>query len=181
MSRFQTLMHETYLAHKNFKDKLRKWEINDKNLRSEPKLVAVARNVFFQQLDLLYSLKIEPLERKFKETPSSTIDELIEFLSIDIAAHRCGYAKEVFLQWLKKYEFSTEEIEKFQQLALKVCEMNSFRREFRRWCRLMIKIADADFILRLRRLLKSDNHYAQIKSKWMIEMIQRHRADLCKI
>ena len=179
-------MQESFVANQNFKNEWKDWrngKLDKKKLRGlkanvEPKSVADARNLFFQKNDLLYSSKIEPLERKFKENPIVAVDEVIEFLSVDITAFRCGYAKEVFLHWLKQIELSLKEIEQLQRLAIEVCETGSFRREFRRWCRLMIKLADGKFVINLQILLKSENHFTRIKSKWMIEAIQKHRLDL---
>lgn len=184
MSGYRDLMQEAYLAHRNFKDEWNNWRSGKlkkaKKTKGnvEPESVANARNNFFQKLNVLYDSKIYPLEKKFRDNPKSAIDELIEFLSIDITAHRCGYAKEVFLQWLKNIELTSKEIEQFQQVAIKVCETDNVRREFRRWCRLMIKLADEEFVLKLKHLLESEDRYSQMKSKWMIDLIQKHRADL---
>lgn len=179
-------MQEAYLAHRNFKDEWNNWQSGKlkKTKKSsgnvEPESVRNARNNFFQKLDALYSSKLEPLEKKFRANPKSAIDELVEFLSVDITAFRCGYAKEVFLQWLKHTELTSKEIKQFQQIAIKMCETNNVRREFRRWCRLMIKLADVDFVAELKSLSESENHLARIKSKWMIKLIQKHRTDLKK-
>lgn len=181
---YQELMRETYSAHKNFKDEWSDWSNGklkkDKKSKGnvEPESVTKARNEFFRKLDVLYSLKIEPLEKKFRDDPHSATAELIEFLSVDIPAFRCGYAKEVFLQWLKNVELTTGEIKQFQQVALKMCETNNVRREFRRWCRLMIKLADEDFVLKLKSFVKSDELFTQLKAKWMLELIEKHRTDL---
>lgn len=177
---YQELMQEAYLAHRDFKDKWKKWEYVDKKLKVEPKAVTDARNKFFQKLDSLYVTKISPLELKFKENPNSVVDELIEFLSVDITAHRCGYAKGIFLQWLKNVELTADEIKQFQEAALKVCQTNNVRREFRRWCRLMIKLADEEFVSNLKILVKSDEFFTRLKSKWMLELIEDHRTDLRK-
>ena len=183
---YQSLMQETYLAHEDFKKEWKDWR--NGNLKKdkkgtgclEPVKVTAARDNFDHKLDALYGSKIEPLEKKFLDNPKSAMDELIEFLSTDITAFRCGYAKEIFLQWLKNTEISAKEIKQLQQVAIKMCETNNVRREFRRWCRLAIKLADKEFILELMQLLKSENVYTRIKSRWMIELIQKHRLDLRK-
>ncbi len=110
-------MREASLAHKSFKQewsdwrngKLKKHKKTKGNV--EPESVTKARNDFNQKLDLLYSLKIGPLKKKFRDNPHSATAELAEFLSVDIPAFRCGYAKEVFLQWLKNVELTAGEIE----------------------------------------------------------------------
>lgn len=181
---YQTLMQESYLAHKQFKDELKLWQSGKtkKNKRAkgnaEPESVKDARNNFLLKIDNLYGLKIEPLEVKFRQNPKRAFDELIEFLSVDIAAFRCGYAKECFLRWLKNTELSSTEVVRLQQVAIKMCETDNVRREFRRWCRLMIKLADAEFVQQLESLLQNENKFTRLKSKWMIELIQKHRIDL---
>jgi hypothetical protein len=184
---YQTLMQETYLAHENFKDVWEKWrngklkKINKAKRIAEPEIVTDARNKFHQKVNVLYGSRIEPLEVKFRRSPKLAFDELIEFLSVDITAFRSGYAKEIFLQWLKNTELSSKEIIQLQEVGLKMCQTDNVRREFRRWCRLMIKLADLDFIKKLEGLLESENKFTRLKSKWMIQLIQKHRLDLIKI
>lgn len=160
---YQNLMQEAYLAHENFKNEWK--DLRDGKLKKdkkakgslEPESVTKLRDDFFQKLNVLYGTKIEPLEKKFRDDPILAMEELIEFLSVDIPAFRCGYAKEVFLQWLKNTELSSKEIKQIQQIALKMCETDNVRREFRRWCRLMIKLADVNFVLKLKNISKSKN------------------------
>ena len=173
-------------AHKSFRNEWENWRNGKlkKNKKepgnAEPRSVTEARNVFFQKLEALYDLKIYPLEQRFREDPQAATGEIIEFLAIDIPAFRCGYAKEFFLQKLKKTDLSAAETEELRQIAIKYCETDSIRREFRRWCRLMIKIADARFVAELEKKLESDNDFARLKSRWMLELIDKHRKDLRK-
>ncbi|MGI8788064.1 MAG: hypothetical protein ACR2HG_09920 [Pyrinomonadaceae bacterium] len=184
---YQNLMQEAYLAHENFKNEwknLRDGKLKkDKKAKGslEPESVTKLRDDFLQKLNVLYGTKIEPLEKKFRDDPILAMEELIEFLSVDIPAFRCGYAKEVFLQWLKNTELSSKEIKQIQQIALKMCETDNVRREFRRWCRLMIKLADVNFVLKLKNISKSKNLFPRIKSKWMLEMIEQQRLDLRRL
>lgn len=177
-------MQEVYLAQKNFKDAWDKWrngKLKKKKRASrniEPESVTKARDNFHQKLNFLYVSKIYPLEKKFQNDSKSSIAEVVEFLSVDIPAFRCGYEKEIFLQWLKHTELNLREVEQFQQIAVKICEANNVRREFRRWCRLMVKLADADFVFKLQNLSQSESLYIRLKSKWMLELIQKHRMDL---
>lgn len=177
-------MEEAYLSHKAFNKEWNDWRSGklkrDKKIKGdlEPESVKNARDEFFRKIDLLYSLKLEPLEKKFRDDPHSAISEVGEFLSTDIPAHRCGYAKEIFLQWLKSAKLTTNEIAMLQQIAMKTCETDNVRREFRRWCRLMIKLADEEFILNLKSLMKSDKLFTRLKSRWMFDSIRKHRSDL---
>ncbi len=42
----------------------------------------------------------------------------------------------------------------------------------------MIKLADQDFVNKLKALSNSSNRYAQIKAKWLLGKILHHRKDL---
>jgi hypothetical protein len=181
---YHQLMKESYLAHKFFKNEWADWR-NGRLKKSkalngnvEPESVTKARNEFLQRNDELFVLKLYPLEKNLRENPHSAFAELVEFLSVDVAAFRCGYAKEVFLQRLKQIELTASETKEVQQIALKMCETENVRREFRRWTRLMIKLADEQFVFKLEKLVISDNYFAKLKAKWMIEMIQKHHSDL---
>jgi hypothetical protein len=187
MSDFVNPMRELHGAHRNFKSEWRRWQNGEikrkekKELKGlEPESVSLARDKFYESLENLYQTKIYPLESKFCTDPQIAVDEVIEFLSVDIPAFRCGYAKEIFLSDLKKVSLSPEQKQRILQVTLEVCEAFNFRREFRRWCRLMIKLADREFVEKLTQLSKSTNRYAAIKSKWMLETIFRHRKDLAQ-
>lgn len=177
-------MQKSLTAHQNFKNVWRDWrsgKLKDaKGVKphTEPKSVREARNKFLAANDELFNLRIEPLEKRFKVDASESLDEVLEFLSIDLSAFRCGYAKEFFLKWLKQTNFSVNEIEKIKSLIIEVCETKSFRREFRRWCRLAIKIADENFVERLQKVTKDENHFARVKSRWILEAIRQNRLDL---
>ena len=179
-------MQEVYAAHQKFTTDFYDWwnkspEKNKKpGERLEPESITRARDEFFLKHDALFGRKIEPLEKKFREDPNSAIDELMEFLAVDIPAFRCGYAKEVFLQELKKVELSAADAEKLKQIAIKYCETQNVRREFRRWCRLMVVFADERFVSRLEGNLESDNRCARFKSRWMLNLIKQQRVELRK-
>ncbi len=184
---YKELMQNSFAAHQKFKEVWSLWKsgkLKDaKGIKphSEPKSLSDARNLFSEQNDLLYASKIYPLEQKFNNNYKAALNEVIEFLSVDIMAFRCGYAKEVFLQRLKVVEFSETETEKLRNLIIYICETKSFRREFRRWCRLAVKVADKDFVIKLQKLSICDNHFAKVKSDWMLRMIKQNRIDLRKI
>ena len=104
---YKELMQNSFATHQKFKEVWNLWKsgkLKDaKGIKphTEPTLVSDARNLFFEQNDLLYTQKLEPLEQKFNVNHKDSLDEVIEFLSVDITAFRCGYAKEVFLQRLQ--------------------------------------------------------------------------------
>jgi len=188
MSDYRELMRELHQAHQEFKKEWNDWRngkvkpTEKKKLKKlkgrEPEAVTVARDKFYIALNRLYDTQLAPLEIAFRENPSSAADDVIEFLSVDITAHRCGYAKEWFLTKLKSVELTIARQQKLQQIALDLCESHSFRREINYWSRLMIKLADQDFVNKLNVLSNSSNRYAQIKAKWLLDKILHHRKDL---
>ena len=188
MSSYSELMRELHKANQDFKKEWNEWRngkikpTEKKKLKKlkgrEPESVTIARDKFWDALNLLYDTKLAPLEIAFRENPSFAADEVIEFLSVDITAHRCGYAKECFLTKLKSIELTNNQKLKLQQTALALCESYNFRREMNYWSRLMIKLADIDFVNELKTLSNSSNRYAQIKAKWFLKKILHHRKDL---
>jgi hypothetical protein len=188
MNDFEVLMRELHKAHRNFQNEWRRWCASELTRKEKQELIShevesvtIARNMMLAALDKLFDTKIYPLESELRTNPQSAADKIIEFLSVDIPAFRCGYAKEFLLARLKYIELNPAQKQRLRQIALNTCEAYNFRREFRRWCRLMIVLADRDFTERLINLTKSGNRYAQIKSKWMLDTIFRHRKDLTAI
>ncbi len=181
-------MRELHKAHREFKKEWNDWrnekikptekEKLNKLKGRESEAVSIARDKFYVALNRLYDTQLQPLEIAFRENPLSAADDVIEFLSVDITAHRCGYAKEWFLTKLKSVELKTSQKLKLQQTALDLCESYNFRREINYWSRLMIKLADQNFINKLNALSNSSNRYAQIKAKWLLDKILHHRKDL---
>lgn len=188
MSSYRELMRDLHEANREFKDEWNDWwnkkikPTEKKKLKKlkgrEPESVTVARDKFYVALNRLYEMQLAPLAIAFRENPSSSADDVIEFLAVDITAHRCGYAKEWFLTKLKSVELTSSQKLKLQQIALNLCESYYFRREINYWSRLMIKLADKDFVNKLNALSNSSNRYAQIKAKWLIDKILHHRKDL---
>ncbi len=185
MNNYRELMRGLHKAHQEFKKEWNDWRngklkpAEKKKLKGrEPESVIVARDEFYIALNRLYGTQLEPLEIAFRENPSTVADDVIEFLSVDITAHRCGYAKEWFLTKLKSVELTDTQKLKLQQIALDLCESYSFRREINYWSRLMIKLADQDFVNQLNTLANSTNRYTQIKAKWLLTKILHHRKDL---
>ena len=183
MSRYRESMLEVYVAHQRFRKKWDDWQAgrrpaSRKEWGAEPASVTAARDEFRARTNFLYQTKLDPLAARFRAAPRDAFDEALEVLTADVPAFGTGYAKEVFLQKLKAARLSPAEAERLRAAALAVCEAPTLRREFRRWCRLMIVFADAAFAARLGGLIRSENRYARIKARWMRSAILRQRTDL---
>jgi len=188
MSDYRQMMHELYEAHQNFKKEWDDWR-NAKIKPTEKKKfkksrgleaenVSIARDKFLDALNRLFDTKLAPLEIKSNETPLKAVDEIIEFLSVDIPCHRCGYVKETFLTKLKSVFLTFEQQKQLQQIALDLCRNPRYRREFGDWARLMVKIADQLFIGEMNKLSENSDEKIRATSKWMKNKIAANRKDL---
>ncbi len=153
-SSYSKLMQDAVDAHCHFKNEWNTWRRRPEG-PFEPASVQKARNRFLEAADLLYQIKLEPLDLGFHERPNDFFDELCTFLEADITAFRCGYAKELFLQRLKGIPLKERQRNRLREIALRYCRSATVRREFRRWCRLMVKLADDGFVNRLRLMTRS--------------------------
>lgn len=185
MSKYRESMQAAHKANLDFKKEWNDWRsgrikpAEKRKLKGrEPESVTATRDKFWDALNRLYNTRLIPLEIAFLENPLTYADDVIEFLSVDVTAHRSGYAKEWFLKKLKSVELTDAQRLELQQVALDLCENSKFRREINYWSRLMIKVADKDFVNKLNAAANSSNHYARIKAKWFLDKILHHRKDL---
>ena len=185
MSDYRHLMENLYLAHQSFHRHWNEWQNGSlpqkvkKQLKGhEPESVTVARNKMLDALNLLFNTKLAPLEIKFRENPESAVDEIIEFLSIDIPAFRCGYAKEQFLKRLKSVPLKSFQQQKLREIALDLLSRPHYRREIGAWSRLMIALADQSFIEELENLSESSDEMIRQRAKRVRDKIFQHRTNL---
>src|SRR5687768_11372762 len=103
--RLRALMQELHDAHRHFRQEWDKWWGN--GVKSpEPDKVKKARDRFWDALNRLFDEQLEPLHSSFKSDREKTVDAVIDFLEIDVPAHRCGYEKEKYLRKLKAVTLS---------------------------------------------------------------------------
>ncbi len=172
---FSPLVKSLYSADRNFKETLKKFGHGFR--KTEPKEITEARNIFRKAFENLFN-ELEKYEKDFLAGDSEAIDSIINFLEIDIPAFRCGYAKEKYFRKLKSLSLNENQKERIYNLAYNLCQSDSYRREFRDLVRLMIKIADADFIQKLKTLEEKSDDIVKFKIKIMSETILQNREDL---
>lgn len=148
---YRELMQASYEAHREFKDAWKK--LSQKRAKKKGPDVDVARDLFFVAHNRLWDQKLEPLQERFAADPMGSIDEIIDFLETDIPAFRCGYLKEFFLRHIKSLPFDQAQEERLKSAALELCRNAQHRRELRDWARLMTRLADAEFIDDLERII----------------------------
>jgi hypothetical protein len=183
MSQYRKLMNELHNAHQDFKKQWNDWRNGKLSHKEklelkgkEPNSVTLARDKFRKYLSILLDTKLAPLKIKFSQNPVEAIDEVIEFLSVDIPAFRCGYAKEKFLTKLKSAPLTDAQKEKLQQIALDLVTNPQYRRELGDWARLMIKLADKPFLQKLAEI--NANSDIRLKANRMTDKILQNRKDL---
>lgn len=109
---------------------------------------------------------------------SQDIDEILDFLEIDIPAYRLGYQKEIFYRQLKTEILTSGQITRLSSIVCSLCAAPHYRREFRPAIGLMTKLADESFIGRILELADSDSEYAQRKAVRLLTTILSQRKDL---
>lgn len=169
-SQYRQLMQASYEAHREFKDAWKRRA--DKRAPN----VDSAREAFASAHGRLWHQKLEPLQERFATDPIGQIDEIIEFLETDILAFRCGYLKEFFLRHIKQITFNQSQRSRLMEAALKLCSNNDHRRELRDWARLMILLADVEFVEALEKITKE--HEESADAEFMLRILLENRSDL---
>jgi hypothetical protein len=176
-NRFLEPMQNLYVAHRNFK---KAWatqhraKLKDK----KPLEVDLTRNKFWDALNLLFQTKLAPLRQTFLTDSISAIDDVIDFLAVDIPAFRCGYEKEWYLRRLKSLPLNEAQKARLKTIALDLARKPDYRREFYDWAKLMIVLADENFIAELQPLLESSDEFVRKKVERMMKVILENRKDL---
>lgn len=140
--------------------------------------VDLTRNKFCEALNLLFQTELEPLRQTFLSDSVAAVDEVIDFLSVDIPAFRCGYEKEWYLRRLKSLPLTENQKERLKNIALDLCRKPAYRREFPDWARLMIMLADETFVDELQALLESPDLFVRKKADRVLKIIPENRKDL---
>jgi hypothetical protein len=76
---------------------------------------------------------------------------------------------------LKSFELATDQIKRLKNIALAMCISQSYRREFTALSRLMIKLADQEFIQQLQHMMNSESGLIKKKSLIMFDIIINNR------
>ncbi len=130
------------------------------------------------QLKFFYGTVLGPLADSFLAGKTHAIDEVLNFLEVDVPAFRTGYSKEWYYRKLKRLDLNPAQIERLRTIALHRCASPEYRREDSELRRLMIRLADMGFLQRVLDLPdRNDPHIAR-KKKLMIGVILLGRKDL---
>ncbi len=172
---YSGLMKQSLQAHKAFRGACDEIGLGGAE-NKESAAVTKAREEFLHANNELWSKLLYPLQNKFNIDRSSAIDEVMDFLEVDIPAFRCGYLKEYFLEHLKSVDLTDIQKKRLSDVALRLCESDTVRREFRRWVNLMRPLADGEFVLQLHKVI-SANHQNRA-AKLMLDGVLKNRLRL---
>lgn len=174
----RALMQELFDAHRAFRGEWDKWWGAGGKRNVEPEIVKSSRDRFLRALNRVFDERLEPVWVSFATDPVHATNNVIDFLEIDIPAHRCGYVKEKYLRKLKSTELSETQKERLKQAALALVSRGKFRREFRDWSRLMIVLADETFVRELRGAIRPLDAAAARYGERMLKTVLENRPDL---
>lgn len=149
-----------------------------KSKEKKPSEVDLTRNKFWDELNLLFQTKLDPLRQAFLTDSLAAVDDVIDFLAVDIPAFRCGYEKEWYLRRLKSLPLDEAQKARLKTIALDLARRSDYRREFYDWAKLMIVLADKTFVAELQPLLESSDEFVRKKVERMIKVILENRKDL---
>jgi hypothetical protein len=176
-NRLRELMQNLYDAHQTFhkawaKGQAASWK------GKEPLDVSTSRDKFWDALNLLFQAKLDPLRQAFLTNRVDAVNDVIDFLAIDIPAFRCGYEKEWYLRRLKSLPLNDAQKARLKTIALDLARKPDYRREFYDWAKLMIVLADETSVDGLESLLESPNEFVRKKAERMLTVILQNRKDL---
>jgi hypothetical protein len=118
-----------------------------------------------------------PFEEFLTGNPKA-IDTFLDFCEVDKPAFHVGYMKEWIFRQLRYLPLSERQQQRLRDLSLYYTSLPQYRREAAYLNRVMIKLADKDFVERLRNISQSDNVYVGAKAERLLEKLRPHRKDL---
>jgi hypothetical protein len=177
---YAELLNELQKADTEFKKAFKEigsWRSRDKaaTAKAQKKL-----DEFHKQLHIFFGEYLQPLSNRLLAGDLKAVDDLMEFLVVDVPVFRTGYIKEWYYRKLKKLSLSEAQIQKLREIAINRCISTEHRREDSELRRLMIKLADAEFLKRVAELPDSLNPHVRRRRMLMIEVVVRGRVDLQK-
>jgi len=170
-------MQNVYDAHllstKAFRE-IGSWKCKDE------KAVAKARKLLeaFKEHQKALDARLTPLTETIRPGNEHAIDEALGFLAVDILAFGCGYAKEKCYRRLKHVKLSPSQIGKIKEIALSRCASNEYRREDAELRRLIVKIADVEFLEKIAAIAAHDGSRVAGHKERMIRAVLDGRKDL---
>ncbi len=105
----------------------------------------------------------QDLRQAVKRADMSIFEGLIEFLEDDPRTFGSGYSKERIWKYIKRYELSSNDIERLEKAALHYL-FRPMSREFRYMCQKMCRIASDKFWKNVKSYLDSDDEIIKLNA-----------------
>jgi hypothetical protein len=175
---YRELLEAIQDANRSFKNafhEIGSWRSRDARGVAKARL---ALDKFHESMKPLFADRLALISKRLASGDLSFVDELIEFLSADIAAFRVGYAKERYYRQLKKLPLTEVQSEKLREIALARCASGEYRREDSELRRLMIRLADWDFLCRVHAIPSKPQSRIEGHKMRMMQVVLRNRQDL---
>jgi len=167
-------VHDAHVLSKEALREIGSWKSKDE------KGVAKARKLLdtFKEHSKSLDVRITPLINALRPGNEHVIDEILEFLAVDVLAFGCGYAKEKCYRRLKHVELSPSQAGRIKDIALKRCASNEYRRDDTELRRLIAKIADLEFLEKIAAIPAHDGSRVAGHKERMIRAVFDGRKDL---
>lgn len=168
-------MKAAYEAHSHFKNL---WKRSYPfRTGAEPAEVTIARDEFYRKHDQLFEA-LKTYAAEFFQAKPGSVDAILDFVEVDLPAFRTGYVKEKIYRKLKSMSLEPQQVERPASIALAQCDSDRYAREFRQLIRLMIKLADKEFVSKLAGKMNSTHGIVRFKTQRMLTAILDNREDL---
>lgn len=122
----------------------------------------------------LYVSEIDPFLRRVYEDSEYTCDEQLEFvicfLEVDPIFFRSGYIKEEILRKIKRAKLTKNQMNRLRNILIQAVKDRGSR-EYKAYCRLAIRIADANLISSLESIFRNNEGALKSRAKLMLQYV----------
>src|SRR6266481_1432474 len=174
---YRELMQNVHDAHALSKEAFREigsWKSKDEKAVAKARKLLEEFNEQYRALDV----RLTPLVNTIRSGNEYLVDEVLEFLAVDVLAFRCGYAKGKCYRRLKHVELSPSQVGRIKDIALKRCASNEYRYEDSELRRLATRIADLEFLEKIAAIPAHDGSRVAGHKERMIRAVLDGRKDL---
>ena len=123
-------------------------------------------------LDRIWGPALGGAFARFRQGDISSIPVLVAFLEEDPFFFRSGYVKGEILQRLRPEQLTEKQIEQLRSVCLRAAKTCG-RREYRRYCRLAVRLADLKFAKSLEALTTDQGSVAS-RARMMLRYVAKH-------
>jgi hypothetical protein len=134
-------------------------------------------DVLYREIGLLLDHHLEPLKQRFIAADAKAINEVLDFLAIDLLASGTGYQKQWCYRKLRQLDLTEEQVNCVREIAPARCASNEYRREDSEPRRLMVRLADAKFMKQVEAIPARSGSRVFVHKDRMLDVILAHRKD----